>query len=54
MPVYFFASETEDNLPSEGICTLTLREKLTYGNYNVFALCIKAYLPSNFKGFKTF
>jgi hypothetical protein len=29
------------NLPSEGICILTQREKLTYGNYDVFALCIR-------------
>jgi hypothetical protein len=28
-------------IPSEGICILTQREKLTYGNYDVFALCIR-------------
>ena len=39
--VYFFALETVGNLPSEGICILTQREKLTYGNYDVFALCIR-------------
>ena len=39
--VYYFASETEGNLLSEGICTLSQREKFTYGNYNVFAHCIR-------------
>jgi hypothetical protein len=34
-------SETEGNLPSEGICILTQREMLTYGYYYVIALYIR-------------